>query len=61
MDILIGIVIAIFIITAAYVGFYASQAPVPEGEAHSVPLEPHTSSYEISQISKAKADQIHII
>lgn len=37
MDILMGLVIAMFIITAAYVGFHASQQEPAEG--HSIPVE----------------------
>ncbi len=37
MDILIGLVIAMFIITAVYVGYHAMQQPV--GEGHDVELE----------------------
>ncbi|AJW70869.1 hypothetical protein [Nitrosopumilus adriaticus] len=39
MDILIGLVIAMFIITAVYVGYHAMQQPVEEGEGHNVELE----------------------
>ena len=58
MDVLIGLVIAIFIITAAYVGFYASQAPVEAG-GHSIPieletLEENTSIYQLEEIVISK-------
>ncbi|MCA9812943.1 MAG: hypothetical protein KC483_08805 [Nitrosarchaeum sp.] len=36
-----GLVVAIFIITAAYVGYYASQSQ-PEGETHSIPAYTQT-------------------
>jgi len=36
-----GLVVAIFIITAAYVGYYASQSQ-PEGETHSIPAYAQT-------------------
>ena len=40
MDILIGLVIAMFIITAAYVGYFASQQqPVKEVEGHDIAME----------------------
>ena len=39
MDILIGLVIAMFIITAVYVGYHAMQQPVEEGEGHNVELD----------------------
>ena len=39
MDILIGLVIAMFIITAAFVGYHASQESVEEAEGHDVVLE----------------------
>ncbi|QUC65474.1 hypothetical protein NsoK4_04320 [Nitrosopumilus sp. K4] len=61
MDILIGIVIAVFIITAVYVGYYASQAPEPEGEAHSIPAESNFESLDTSQILKIRADQISVL
>ena len=38
MNILIGLVVAMFIITGAYVGYHASQ-PVEEAEGHDVTLE----------------------
>ena len=34
-----GLVIATFIITAAYVGYHAMQQPVEEGEGHNNELE----------------------
>ncbi len=42
MDILIGLVIATFIITAGYVGYHASQAPVEAVGSHSIATEPET-------------------
>ena len=38
MDILMGLVIAMFIITAAYVGFHASHQE-PEAKGHNIPIE----------------------
>ncbi|NND85789.1 MAG: hypothetical protein HKM23_00350 [Nitrosopumilus sp.] len=38
MDILMGLVIAMFIITAVYVGFHASEKPVEAG-GHDISLE----------------------
>ncbi|MGH1567251.1 MAG: hypothetical protein ACRBB5_07540 [Nitrosopumilus sp.] len=39
MDILIGLVIAMFVITAAYVGYYASQEPIEYTEGHHIDIE----------------------
>lgn len=39
MDILMGLVIAMFIITAAYVGYHASQQSMDEVEGHNVVIE----------------------
>ena len=39
MNILIGLVIAMFIITAAYVGYHAMQEPVEEVKGHSIELD----------------------
>ncbi len=39
MNILIGLVVAMFIITGAYVGYHASQQPVEEAGGHDVTLE----------------------
>lgn len=40
MNILILLVIAMFIITAGYVGYYASQnQPIEEAESHSIELK----------------------
>ena len=39
MDILMGLVIAMFIITAAYVGFHASQEPPEDAGGHSSTTE----------------------
>jgi hypothetical protein len=39
MNILIGIVVVMFIITGAYVGYYASQEFVEEAEGHDVTME----------------------
>lgn len=38
MDILIGLVIAMFIITAAYIGYNASQEPI-KAEVHDIPIK----------------------
>ena len=53
MDILIGLVIAMFLITAAYVGFHASQEePAKEVKGHNVvvDLETYDNSLESTQI-----------
>ena len=47
MDILIGLVIAMFIITAAFVGYHASQEPVEAG-GHNV----HTDLEILNQNTK---------
>ena len=39
MDVLIGIVIAIFVIVGVYVGYYASQVVPEEGEGHNISNE----------------------
>ncbi len=39
MNILIGLVIAMFVITGAYVGYHASQQPADEGAGHSINTE----------------------
>ena len=39
MNILIGLVVAMFIITGAYVGYHASQQPVEEAGGHNVEME----------------------
>ena len=39
MDILIGLVIAMFIITAAFVGYHASQESVEEVKGHDIVME----------------------
>ena len=39
MNILIGLVVAMFIITGAYVGYHASQQPIEEAEGHDVTME----------------------
>ena len=59
MDILIGLVIAMFIITAGYVGYHASQAPVEAG-GHNITIEPETldenfSILELEKIIVSKA------
>lgn len=63
LDILIGIVIATFIIAAVYVGYHASQVPQieEEGELHGIELKPLHLSNEFSQIITVKADQPLII
>ena len=38
MNILIGLVVAMFIITGAYVGYHASQQPVEEAEGHDITM-----------------------
>lgn len=39
MNILIGLVIAMFVITGAYVGYHASQQPVDESGGHNIAIE----------------------
>jgi len=39
MNILMGLVIAMFIITAVYVGYHAMQQPVEEAEGHNVEFD----------------------
>lgn len=39
MDVLIGLVIAMFVITAAFVGYHASQESVEESKGHDFVLE----------------------
>ncbi|MCV0398882.1 MAG: hypothetical protein K5785_02670 [Nitrosarchaeum sp.] len=58
MDILIGIVIATFIIAAVYVGYYASQTPqIEEAGLHGTHLEPLTVSIKPPQSNTDGADQ----
>ena len=56
MDILIGLVIAMFIITGAYVGYHASQQPIEIAEGHDVKTEldvlNHDLTIQILQSSK---------
>lgn len=56
MNILIGLVIAIFIITGAYVGYHASQQSMEIAEGHDVKIEldmfNHDTTVQILQISK---------
>ena len=59
---LIGIVIATFIIAAVFVGYHASQAPeVEEGESHNIKLKPLSIYGDSSQTFKIMADQIKIL
>lgn len=53
MNILIGLVIAMFIITAGYVGYHASQAPVEAG-GHSITIEPKTLEENFSIVELEK-------
>jgi hypothetical protein len=39
MNILIGLVVVVFIITGAYVGYHASQPSMEEAEGHDVTIE----------------------
>jgi hypothetical protein len=39
LNILIGLVVVIFIITGAYVGYHASQQSMDEAEGHDVTME----------------------
>lgn len=54
MDILIGLVVAVFIVTAVYVGYYASQDIGEEGETHNISLEPHFKSFGGSEVVQNK-------
>lgn len=49
MNVLIGLVIAIFIITAVYVGYHAMQQPTEETEGHNVEFELLTDDSGIEQ------------
>lgn len=51
MDILMGLVIAMFIITAAYVGLHASDQPVEEADGHNITMKPKilSNDYEFIQ------------
>lgn len=53
MDILIGLVVAMFIITAAFVGYHASQEPVDAG-GHNVEidLEIMNQSFKSNQVTQ---------
>ena len=42
MDILIGLVIAMFILVAGYVGYHASQQTIEEIEGHNIHVELET-------------------
>ena len=50
MDILMGLVIAMFIITAAYVGFHAADQPVEEAKGHDITIEPKVLGNEVEMI-----------
>ncbi len=39
MNILMGLVIAMFIITAVYVGYHAMQHPEEKGDGHNIEIE----------------------
>ena len=39
MNILIGLVVAMFIITGAYVGYHASQQPMEDAGGHNISME----------------------
>ena len=54
-----GIVIAVFIITAIYVGYYAFQEHSQEGEAHHISPEPNVHSLVLLQ-NQTYSDQIWI-
>jgi len=49
MNILMGLVIAMFIITAAYVGYHAMQPPAEEVEGHNIEVEFLNGNTEIIQ------------
>lgn len=46
MNILIGLVIAMFIITGAYVGYHASQQPIEVAEGHEFKTELDVLNYD---------------
>ena len=50
MDVLIGLVIAIFVLVGVYVGYYASQVVPEEGESHNIENELEIFSQEIQSI-----------
>lgn len=56
MNVLIGLVIAMFIITGAYVGYHASQQPIEVVEGHELETEldalNHDSLVHVLQTSK---------
>jgi len=56
MNVLIGLVIAMFIITGAYVGYHASQQPIEVAEGHEFETEldalNHDSLVQVLQTSK---------
>jgi len=55
LDLLIGLVIAIFIITAVFVGFHASQEPHEKmAESHTITLETQTLNQMTSQTTFVK-------
>ena len=53
MDILIGLVIAMFIIAAGYVGYHASQAPAEAG-GHNITIEPKAWKENFSSILESE-------
>ena len=55
-----GLVVAVFIITAVYVGYHASQ-DIGEGETHDISLEPQAKSFVNSQIVQNKITMIYPI
>ena len=56
-----GLVVAVFIITAVYVGYHASQDIGEEGETHDISLEPQAKSFMNSKIVQNKITMIYPI
>ncbi|MCV0392281.1 MAG: hypothetical protein K5790_03185 [Nitrosopumilus sp.] len=57
MDILIGLVIAMFIITAVYVGFHAADKPAEVG-GHHISTELETLDYQTEVIKILKINDL---
>ena len=53
MDILMGLVIAMFIITAAYVGYHASQEPADVG-GHDINMEFEAFSVDLESVKNSQ-------
>ena len=53
-----GLVIAMFIITAAYVGYHAADQPVEEVKGHSIIVEPKILNNEFKTIQVLEAPHL---